>query len=89
VPTGRFALNPFNGERVPVWVSNYVLMTTHWRDLSVPAHDERDHEFAKKYGLEIRQVIQPLAKAGGTAMVPSTCLSTWKTCRLARTTASL
>jgi leucyl-tRNA synthetase len=66
VPTGRFALNPFNGERVPVWVSNYVLMDYGTGAImSVPAHDERDHEFAKKYGLEIRQVIQPLAEARG------------------------
>src|SRR6266849_6088679 len=69
VPTGRFALNPFNGERVPVWVSNYVLMDYGTGAImSVPAHDERDHEFAKKYGLEIRQVIQPSAEsesAGG------------------------
>ena len=59
VPTGRFAVNPFNGERVPVWVGNYILMDYGTGAImSVPAHDERDHEFAKKYGLEIRQVIQ-------------------------------
>jgi leucyl-tRNA synthetase len=64
VPTGRFALNPFNGERVPVWVSNYVLMDYGTGAImSVPAHDDRDHEFAKKYGLEIRQVIEPLGEA--------------------------
>src|SRR6266700_3300845 len=66
VPTGRFAINPFNGERVPVWVANYILMDYGTGAImSVPAHDERDHEFAKKYGLEIRQVIQPVAEAGG------------------------
>ena len=60
VPTGRFAVNPFNGERVPVWVGNYILMDYGTGAImSVPAHDERDHEFAKKYGLEIRQVIEP------------------------------
>ncbi len=65
VPTGRFAVNPFNGERVPVWVANYILMDYGTGAImSVPAHDERDHEFAKKYGLEIRQVIQPVAEAG-------------------------
>ena len=64
VPTGRFAINPFNGERVPVWVANYILMDYGTGAImSVPAHDERDHEFAKKYGLEIRQVIQ--AAPGG------------------------
>jgi leucyl-tRNA synthetase len=63
VPTGRFAVNPFNGERVPVWVGNYILMDYGTGAImSVPAHDARDHEFAKKYGLEIRQVIQPATK---------------------------
>jgi len=71
VPTGRFALNPFNGERVPVWVSNYVLMDYGTGAImSVPAHDDRDHEFAKKYGLEIRQVIQPVAEAGESGNAP-------------------
>jgi leucyl-tRNA synthetase len=58
--TGRYAVNPFNGERVPVWVANYVLMEYGTGAImSVPAHDERDYEFAKKYGLEIRVVILP------------------------------
>ncbi|MGH9492889.1 MAG: leucine--tRNA ligase, partial [Terriglobales bacterium] len=60
VPTGRFAINPFNGERLPVWVANYVVMEYGTGAImSVPAHDERDYDFAKKYGLEIRTVIQP------------------------------
>jgi leucyl-tRNA synthetase len=60
VNTGRFAINPFNGEKVPIWVANYILMDYGTGAImSVPAHDERDHEFAKKYGLEIRQVIAP------------------------------
>ncbi|HKN36759.1 MAG TPA: leucine--tRNA ligase [Terriglobales bacterium] len=60
VDTGRFAVNPFNGEKVPIWVANYILMDYGTGAImSVPAHDERDHEFAKKYGLPIRQVIQP------------------------------
>ena len=60
VNTGRFAINPFNGEKVPIWVANYILMGYGTGGImSVPAHDERDHEFAKKYGLEIRQVIAP------------------------------
>ena len=51
IDTGRFALNPFNGERVPIWVANYVLMDYGTGAImSVPAHDERDYEFAKKYG---------------------------------------
>jgi leucyl-tRNA synthetase len=60
VATGRFAINPFNGERVPVWVANYVVMEYGTGAImSVPAHDERDYDFARKYGLEIRTVIQP------------------------------
>jgi len=60
VTTGRFAVNPFNGERVPIWVANYILADYGTGAImSVPAHDERDFEFATKYGLEIRQVIVP------------------------------
>ena len=60
VNTGHFAVNPFNGEKVPVWVANYILMDYGTGAImSVPAHDERDYEFAKKYGIEIRQVIAP------------------------------
>jgi leucyl-tRNA synthetase len=58
--TGRHAVNPFNGEKVPIWVANYILMDYGTGAImSVPAHDERDHEFAEKYGLEIRVVILP------------------------------
>jgi len=58
--TGRYAINPFNSERVPVWVANYILMDYGTGAImSVPAHDERDYEFARKYGLEIRLVILP------------------------------
>ena len=64
INTGRFALNPYNGEKVPIWVANYILMDYGTGAImSVPAHDERDYEFAKKYGIEIRQVIVP-ADAG-------------------------
>jgi len=60
VATGRYALNPFNGERVPIWVANYVLLDYGTGAImSVPAHDERDYEFAKKYDLDIRVVILP------------------------------
>jgi leucyl-tRNA synthetase len=63
VPTGRYAINPFNGEKVPVWVANYILMDYGTGAImSVPAHDERDCEFAKKYKLEIRLVILPISK---------------------------
>jgi leucyl-tRNA synthetase len=58
--TGRYAINPFNGEKVPIWVANYILMDYGTGAImSVPAHDERDYEFAKKYNLEIRLVILP------------------------------
>ncbi len=58
--TERYALNPFNGERVPIWVANYVLLDYGTGAImSVPAHDERDYEFAKKYDLDIRIVILP------------------------------
>ena len=60
VPTDRYAINPFNGEKVPVWVANYILMDYGTGAImSVPAHDERDYDFAKKYRLEIRLVILP------------------------------
>jgi len=62
VNTYRFAVNPYNGERVPIWIANYIVMEYGTGAImSVPAHDERDYEFAKKYGLEIRLVILPAA----------------------------
>jgi leucyl-tRNA synthetase len=62
VNTGRFAVNPFNGERVPIWVANYILADYGTGAImSVPAHDDRDFEFAQKYGLALRRVIAPAA----------------------------
>jgi leucyl-tRNA synthetase len=62
VNTHRFAINPFSGEKVPIWVANYILMDYGTGAImSVPAHDERDYEFAKKYKLEIRLVILPMS----------------------------
>ncbi|MGB7600697.1 MAG: leucine--tRNA ligase [Candidatus Sulfotelmatobacter sp.] len=61
VPTGRYAINPFNKEKIPIWVANYILMDYGTGAImSVPAHDERDYEFAKKYKLEIRLVVLPI-----------------------------
>jgi leucyl-tRNA synthetase len=58
--TGRYAVNPVNGERIPIWVADYVLMEYGTGAImAVPAHDERDHAFAERYGLEIRQVVAP------------------------------
>jgi leucyl-tRNA synthetase len=60
VPTGRFAVNPYNDERVPIWVANYILADYGTGAImSVPGHDERDFEFAIKYNLPIVQVIKP------------------------------
>jgi len=59
VSTGAFAINPFSGERVPVFLANFVLMDYGTGAImSVPAHDQRDFEFAKAYGLPIRVVVQ-------------------------------
>ncbi|WP_457622815.1 leucine--tRNA ligase [Persephonella sp.] len=59
--TGRYAINPLTGEKVPIWIANYIL----WgygtgAIMAVPAHDERDHEFARKYGIPIKPVIKPV-----------------------------
>src|SRR5207302_193249 len=60
VDTTFFAINPFNNEKVPIWIANYVLLDYGaGAIMSVPAHDERDFEFAQKYGLEVRIVVLP------------------------------
>ncbi|MCX6567008.1 MAG: leucine--tRNA ligase [Candidatus Aminicenantes bacterium] len=60
VDTGMIAINPFTGKPVPIWLANYVLMEYGTGAImAVPAHDGRDFDFAKKYGLEIREVIVP------------------------------
>jgi len=65
--TGRYALNPFTGRAVPIWVANFVLGEYGTGAvMAVPAHDERDFEFAQKYGLPIRVVIQPETGQPGT-----------------------
>jgi len=58
--TGSYAINPFNNEKLPIWIANYVVMDYGTGAImSVPAHDERDYEFAKKYGIDIRIVVLP------------------------------
>jgi leucyl-tRNA synthetase len=58
--TGRYAKNPYNQEPLPIWVANYILMDYGTGAImSVPAHDERDYEFAKKYNLPVRVVVLP------------------------------
>ena len=58
--TGKYAVNPVNGEKIPIWVADYVMMEYGTGAvMAVPAHDQRDFEFARKYGIEVRPVIQP------------------------------
>lgn len=58
--TGAYSINPMNGERVPIWIADYVLLTYGTGAImGVPASDERDFDFAKRYGLEIRPVVVP------------------------------
>lgn len=68
VPTGAHAINPVNGEKLPVWIADYVLMGYGTGAImAVPGHDERDHEFATQFGLPIRIVVlppEPIAENG-------------------------
>jgi leucyl-tRNA synthetase len=60
VATGAFAINPVNGEKVPVWIADYVLAGYGTGAImAVPAHDERDYEFAQQFGLPIVPVVAP------------------------------
>ncbi|HTR46778.1 MAG TPA: leucine--tRNA ligase [Verrucomicrobiae bacterium] len=62
--TGRFAVNPFSGQRVPIWVANFVLAEYGTGAvMAVPAHDQRDYEFAEKYHLPVKVVVQPASGA--------------------------
>ncbi|MBL0168319.1 MAG: leucine--tRNA ligase [Propionivibrio sp.] len=71
MPTGLFVVHPLNGEKLPVWVANYVLMGYgEGAVMAVPAHDERDFAFATKYGLEIRMVIGSPAGAYNAVSAP-------------------
>ena len=63
--TGAYAINPVNGERIPIWAADYVLMSYgSGAIMAVPAHDQRDFEFARKFGLPVRPVIFPLDEEG-------------------------
>ena len=67
--TGQYAINPFTNEEIPVWLGNFVLpQYGTGAIMSVPAHDERDFEFARQYGLPIRVVVKP---AGGDEVDPN------------------
>jgi leucyl-tRNA synthetase len=73
VDTGRFGVNPFNGELVPIWVANYILADYGTGAImSVPAHDERDFEFAQKYALQVRRVIVPRVGTNDSEELPFT-----------------
>jgi leucyl-tRNA synthetase len=64
IDTGKKAVNPYTGEEIPIWISNYVLMEYGTGAImAVPAHDQRDFEFAKKYSLPIKVVIVPEAES--------------------------
>ena len=68
--TGRYAKNPFNQEPLPIWVANYILMDYGTGAImSVPAHDDRDYDFAKKYKLPMRVVVLPTATGDGDETV--------------------
>jgi leucyl-tRNA synthetase len=59
--TGAFAVNPVNGEQIPIWIADYVMMGYGTGAImAVPAHDDRDFEFAQRFDLPIKQVVQPL-----------------------------
>ncbi|CAN5616778.1 leucine--tRNA ligase [soil metagenome] len=77
-PTGLFVKHPLSGEHVPVWVGNYVLMS--YGDgavMGVPAHDERDFEFANKYGLPIKQVVDVASRKEGETAFDSKRWQDW------------
>ena len=66
--TGGYAINPVNGERVPVWIADYVLISYGTGAImAVPAHDERDYEFAKTFEIPITQVVAPAPGSGHQA----------------------
>ena len=63
--TGGYAINPVNGEKIAVWIADYVLISYGTGAImAVPAHDERDYEFAKSFGIEIKQVVAPTPGSG-------------------------
>jgi leucyl-tRNA synthetase len=74
--TGAHAINPVNGEKIPVWIADYVL-TGYGTGaiMAVPAHDERDHEFAVKFGLPVIQVVRPDEPVEGSSGEKQGCFS--------------
>lgn len=77
--TGSYCINPFNGERVPIFIANFVLMEYGTGIIMcVPAHDQRDFEFAKEYGLPIRVVIQPIGEIHDPSLRPDDMKSAYE-----------
>ncbi len=77
IDTGLKAINPFSGEALPVWIGNYVMSEYGTGAvMSVPAHDGRDFEFARKFNLPIRQVVSELAEVFQSSMFPNSYLET-------------
>jgi leucyl-tRNA synthetase len=69
LPTGSYAINPFSGERVPIWIGNFVLMGYGTGAImAVPAHDERDFEFCNKYDIAWHPVVEPAVDVAGAAL---------------------
>ncbi len=75
--TGAYAINPANQEKIPIWISDYVLMTYGTGAvMAVPGHDERDFEFAKKFALPIKKVVQAAAEANpAKSATPEECFA--------------
>ena len=70
---GRYAINPVNGEKLPIWAADYVLADYgHGAIMAVPAHDQRDYDFAKTFDLPIRTVVQPAEAIDGAVEGPFT-----------------
>ena len=73
LPTGKFAINPYSGEKIPVWIGNFVLMGYGTGAImAVPAHDQRDFEFCQQYGIDVRPVVVPPGAAfeGAAVLMP-------------------
>lgn len=72
--TGAYVINPVNGQSIPVWIADYVLMSYGTGAImAVPAHDERDFEFAKKFGLKIIPVMKPLSEKEKEVLAGELC----------------
>lgn len=81
VHTGAYAINPVNGDKIPVWISDYVMVSYGTGAImAVPAHDTRDFEFAEKFGIEIKCIIEPNAKDAEATKVDVSDVLAGKAC---------